>query len=184
MSTHGLMGMLTFKRSNCRTLALLQLLGVLVSCATPGVGRRQETAEALLAEAHHAKEPAAQIGFALAAADKAARNLGDERLTYNAACVELAARVGKSTAGVSLPSTFSTPSGTYGLEFNPTHQRGAWDPWLFTKLIPTVEIKNKRLVSKAPLSGYGGALVGVSLPPNPRQLFCRRSVFRHPLRQS
>ena len=76
MGTHGLMGMLTFRRPNLRTLALLPLLCVLASCATPGVGTRQETAEALLAEAHHAKDPAAQIGFALAAADKAAGNLG------------------------------------------------------------------------------------------------------------
>src|SRR4029077_8429415 len=102
MSTHGLMGMLTFRRPNPRTLALLLLLCVLASCATPGVGTRQETAEALLAEAHHAKDPAAQIGFALAAADQAAGNLGDERLTYNAACVELAARVSRSTGSASL----------------------------------------------------------------------------------
>src|SRR5207245_4176546 len=118
---------------------------------------------------------AAQIGLALAAADSAARNLslGDARLTYNAACVELAARVG-STGGVSLPNTFSTPSGTYRLEFNTAHHSGAWDPSLFAKLLPTDEMKNKRLVSKAPLSGYGGALVGVSLPANPRELLLPR----------
>jgi pimeloyl-ACP methyl ester carboxylesterase len=148
----------------------LTLLCVLASCATPGVGTRQETAETLLAEAQHAKEPAAQIGFAVAAADKAAGNLEDERLTYNAACIELAARVGKSTDGASLPATFSTPSGTYRLEFNTGRPSGAWDPSLFAKLLPTDEIKNQRLVSKAPLAGYGGALVGVSLPPNPRAL--------------
>jgi len=164
------MGMLTFRRLNPSALVLLPLLCALASCATPGLGTRQETAEALLAEAHHAKEPAAQIGFALAAADKAAGNLGDERLTYNAACVELAARVGASSGGASLPATFSTPSGTYRLEFNTDRPSGAWDPSYFAKLLPTDEIANKRLVSKAPLSGYGGALVGVSLPPNPRQL--------------
>ena len=55
-----------------------------------------------------------------------------------------------------------------------THQSGTWDPSLFAKLLPTDEIKNKRLVSQAPLSGYGGALVGVSLPPNPRELLLPR----------
>ena len=94
--------MLIPRHSNTVKLALLSLLCVLASCATPDAGRRTEratTAEALLAEARHAKDPAAQIGLALAAADSAARNLslGDARLTYNAACVELAARVGKST---------------------------------------------------------------------------------------
>ena len=41
---------------------------------------------------------------------------------------------------------------------------------MFAKLLPTDEIANKRLVSNPPLSGYGGALVGVSIPPNPREL--------------
>jgi hypothetical protein len=122
--------MLFPRRSDSSKLALLSLLCVLASCATPDTGMRAEkatSAEALLAEARHVKDPAAQIGFALAAADSAARNLsiGDARLTYNAACVELAARVGKSTGGVSLPATFSIPSGTYRLEFNTTHQSGA-----------------------------------------------------------
>src|SRR6266481_5569595 len=98
--------MIIFRRPKPSTLALLPLLCVLASCATPGVGRRQDTAEVLLAEARHAKDLAAQIGFALAAADSAARNLslGDARLTYNAACVDLAARVGTSTGGVTLPA--------------------------------------------------------------------------------
>jgi pimeloyl-ACP methyl ester carboxylesterase len=171
--------MLIPRRPNSSKLSLLSLLCVLASCATPDAERRAEratSAEALLVEAQHAKDPAAQIGLALAAADSAARNLssGDARLTYNAACVELAARVGKSTGGVSLPATFSIPSGTYRLEFNTAHNSGAWDPSLFAKLLPTDEIKNKRLVSDAPLSGYGGVLVGVSLPPNPRELLLPR----------
>jgi pimeloyl-ACP methyl ester carboxylesterase len=168
--------MITFRRPKSSKLALLPLLCFLASCATTNVGRQADPAAAFLAEARHAKDPAAQIGFALAAADQAARNLsvGDARLTYNAACVELAARVGKSIGGVSLPATFSIPSGTYRLEFNPARQAGAWNPSLFAKLLPTDEIKNKRLVSKPPLSGYGGALVGVSLPPNPRELLLPR----------
>ncbi len=168
--------MLVFRCRNASTLALLPLLCVLASCATTNVGRQADPAAALLNEARQAKDPAAQIGFALAAAELAARNLsvGDDRLTYNAACVELAARVGKSTGGVSLPATFSTPSGTYRLEFGADRPSGAWDPSFFAKLLPTYELKNKQLVSKPPLPGYGGALVGVSLPPNPRELLLPR----------
>ena len=167
--------MLVFRCRNASSLALFPLLCVLASCATSDTGMHGEkatSAEALLGDARQAKDPAAQIGFALAAADSAARNLavGDARLTYNAACVELAARVGKSTGGVSLPATFSTPLGTYKLEFNTAHHSGAWDPSLFAKLLPTNEMKNKHLVSPAPLSGYGGALVGVSLLLNTRGL--------------
>ncbi len=109
--------MLFPRPSDSSKLALLPLLCVLASCATPDAGRRAESAtsaEALLAEARDAKDPATQIGLALAAADNAARNLsvGDARLTYNAACVELAARVGKSAGGVSLPATFFNPVGS------------------------------------------------------------------------
>ena len=171
--------MLILKRPNSSELALLPLLCVLASCATPDAGRRAESAtsaEALLAEARHAKDPVAQIGLALAAADSAARNLslGNARLTYNAACVELAAGSGSSPAESLCPPHFRLPSGTYRLEFNTTHQSGAWDPSLFAKLLPTDEMTNKSLISPAPLSGYGGALVGVSLPPNPRELLLPR----------
>ncbi len=162
------------RRPNLSSLALLPLLCVLASCATTNVGRQADPAAALLNEARQAKDPAAQIGFGLAAADNAARNLGDDRLTYNAACVELAARVGKSTGGVSLPATFSGPSGAYRLEFSADRPSGAWDPSLFAELLPTDELKNQQLVSKPPLPGYGGALVGVSLPPNPRELLLPR----------
>src|SRR6266705_778141 len=123
--------MLFPRRSDSSKLALLPLLCVLASCATPDAGWRAESAtsaEALLAKARHAEDPATQIGFALAAADSAARNLsiGDARLTYNPACVQLAARVWTSTGGVSLPATCSIPSGTYRLEFNTTHHSGVW----------------------------------------------------------
>lgn len=164
----------THKHTNRLTLALLPLLWVLASCATTNVGKHQDTAETYLAESRHANDPAAQIGFALAAADKAAGSVGLERLTYNAACVELAARVRNSADGVSLPATFITPSGTYRLEFDPDRPSGAWDPSLFANLLPTNELKNQHLVSEPPLAGYGGALVGVSLPPNPRALLLPR----------
>ena len=120
--------MLIPRRHNSSKLALLPLLCVLASCVTPDAGRRAENAtraEALLAEARQAKDPAAQIGCALAAADSAARNLssGDARLTYNAACVELAARVGKSTGGISLPAT-SRSRREPPTRFNTSHRPG------------------------------------------------------------
>ncbi len=170
-------------RRGLKALTLIPLIVLLASCATPEVGRRTESAAALLSQAQHARDPAAQVGFALAAADKAAGSLSaaDERLTYNAACVEVAAGVSKSNAAVTLPATFSSPSGTYRLEFNPTHQSGAWNPPLFAKVLPTNKLKNQRLVSKPPISGYGGALVGVSLPPNPRELLLPRVGISAPV---
>src|SRR6266480_1178782 len=79
-------------------------------------------------------------------------------------------RPGRQVHRRSLPATFSPPSGAYRLEFNMDRPSGAWGSSFFAELLPTDEIKNKQLISSAPLSGYGGALVGVSLPPNPREL--------------
>ena len=159
-----------------RALAFTPLLILLVSCATPDSETRSvptARAEKLLAEARHSRNTEARIGFALAAAEEAAGAIpaDDARLAYNDACVEIASEIWKSSGEITLPATFSTPAGSFRLEFNPSRPTGVWNPSTFQKLIPTAEIKNQTFVSKGPVSGYGGALVGVSIPPDPRKLF-------------
>jgi pimeloyl-ACP methyl ester carboxylesterase len=159
-----------------RVFALTPLVILLVSCATPDSGQHAGSAtraETLLAEARHARKPDARIGFALEAADTAAAALPaeDARRTYNAACEEIASEIWKSSDEITLPATITSPAGNYRLEFNTSRRSGVWNPSSFQKLIPTAEIKNQTFVSKEPLSGYGGALVGVSIPPDPRKLF-------------
>lgn len=160
-------------------LVLAPLLILLVSCATPESGQRAESAvraKDLLAESRHARQPDARIGYALAAAEKASGNLASEdaRSIYNAACVEIAMEVGKAGSGVTLPATFTTPSGSYQLAFAASRPSGTWAPSTFEKLLPTTDMKRKEFVSKKPLPGFGGAIVGVDLPPDPRNLYLPR----------
>ncbi len=166
-------------RSAIRALTLVAMVAALASCATPEVGvgsAKTRQAATLLAESRHAKDPATQVGLALAAADEASGDLsdGNARETYNAASAAIAALAGGTDGEVSVPATFSTPWGNYRLEFAATQPSGTWAPGYFAKLIPTAEIKNKAFVSKQPLAGYGGALVGIYRPAEPRKLLLPR----------
>ncbi len=158
-----------------RALALASCIAILASCTTmPESGSRSETASTLLSQSQHATDATDSIGFALAAADKAAADFSTAgaRSIYNAACIELALQVQKD--GIALPMTFSTPSGSYLLAFETSRSSGTWAPATFEKLLPTADMKRKEFVSKKPLPGYGGALVGVELPPDPRKFYLPR----------
>jgi glycerol-3-phosphate dehydrogenase len=45
-----------------------------------------------------------------------------------------------------------------------------WESSYFTKLLTPAELRSKSFVSKQPPAGYGGVLVGVYRPPNPRAM--------------
>ncbi|MEI8309802.1 MAG: hypothetical protein WCH98_03505 [Verrucomicrobiota bacterium] len=123
-----------------------------------------------------------RLGLAVAAADLAANDIAKgggekDRVVYNTACAEIAVLSQK----FALPITLSTPAGTYRLESNSARSHGRWDPSYFSKLIPDASIKNKSLVARQPLAGFGGALVGVHHPPNPRSLFLPKTGVSAPV---
>jgi len=138
----------------------------------PSIAQKSDlrSAERLLAQSRSlAKTFETRLGLAVAAADIASRTLSNEdgnsqRLVYNQACTE----IGYLSTKVALPVTLQTPAGTYRLSFDAPRPTGAWNPAFFSKLISPSDIKNKSLVAKVPPSGYGGTLVGVHLPPDPR----------------
>ena len=155
--------MLIPRRPNFSKLAVLPVLcasGLL--CHHPmqeGAQESATTAEVLLAEAATPRTLLHKSGFALAAADSRRSDPLARGCAIDLQCrLRRTGRPGRDVhwQTVSLPATFSVPSGTYRLEFNTTHQSGAWDPSLFAVLLSTDEMKNKSLVSQAPLSGYGG----------------------------
>ena len=124
----------------------------------------------------------ARMGFAVAAADLTAKDIarggGDgDRGIYNAACTEAAVL----SRNVSLPATLQTPAGTYRVELDSGRAAGCWNPAFFSKLIPTTDIKNKSLVSRKPPAGYGGVLVGVHRPSNPRALYMPKAGISAPV---
>ena len=172
-----------------RVAVLAAAIGLLSGCASrEAVGpasaqTRDSRAAGLLAKSRSlASTFNARMGFAVAAADLAAKDIakggGDaDRGIYNAACTEIAVL----SRNVSLPVPLQTPAGTYRLELDSGRAPGCWNAAFFSKLIPTREIKNKSLVSRKPPSGYGGVLVGVHRPPNSRALFLSRTGVSAPV---
>ena len=143
-----------------------------VSASTSAQPQISRAAVLLAQSRSSAKTFETRLGLAVAAADLAANDIAKgggekDRVVYNTACAEIAVLSQK----FALPITLATPAGTYRLEADSSRSFGRWDPSYFSKLIPTANIKNKNLVARQPLAGFGGALVGVHLPPNPRSLF-------------
>ena len=68
---------------------------------------------------------------------------------------------------------------SYILKFASSPGRGRWEPAYFTELLAPSELKNKNFVSKGPPAGYGGVLVGVYRPPNPRRMLLPGSECPH-----
>jgi|GEM_PF-491910 len=164
-------------------LAVILLGGCASREAAAPAQTRDSRAAGLLARSRSlASTFDARMGFAVAAADLAAKDVarggGDgDRGIYNAACTEVAVL----SRNVSLPATLQTPAGTYRVELDAGRAAGCWNPAFFSKLIPTGEIKNRRLVSRKPPRGYGGVLVGVHRPANSRALFLSRAGVSAPV---
>jgi hypothetical protein len=166
-------------------LAIAPLLFVLAGCASHEAGIRQEAsgstqqAATLLAEARHTQNTNTRLGLTLTAADKASQGIAggdapDARTLYNTACAELAVLLKKSSSAPTLPVTLTTPAGPYVLEFDNARNPGRWEPTYFTELLTPAELRSKSLVSRQPTAGYGGVLVGVYRPLNPREMLLPR----------
>ena len=145
------------------------------SPSTSSQARLSNAAELLTQSRSLARTFETRLGLAVAAADLAAKAIAKDgsdeaRTLYNNACIEVAVLSRK----VTLPVTLETPAGTYQLAVDSSSASGRWAPSYFNELIPTAQIKNKSFVSKQPLTGFGGALVGVYRSPNPRLLFLPR----------
>jgi hypothetical protein len=166
-------------RSLAYTITLLSF--AVAGCVSHETKTRQAAsgsarqAAALLAEARHTQHTSARIGLTLAAADKATQAIAEAhsaeaRPLYNVACAELALLLRKSPSALTLPATFTTAAGSYVLELDSVRNAARWEPTYFTKLLTLAELRNKSFVSKQPPAGYGGVLVGVYRPPNPRAM--------------
>ncbi len=156
-----------------RAAAGLLAVALLASCATREADSRAALDATRMLEQSRSlsRTYQARLGLAVAAADVAAKGFAKDgnntdRLTYNQACTEIAYLSQK----VALPVTLDTPAGPCRLEFGGTKSSGIWNPEFFAKLIPTAMIQNKALVAKTDSAGFGGTLVGVQQPPNPRSL--------------
>lgn len=86
-------------------------------------------------------------------------------LAFNAACASFASHW--KAAGFSGPVVLKTGSGTYRIGINTTF--GTYNPARLERILTADQLPNKQLIPEAAAAGWGGAVVGVERPENPRR---------------
>ena len=175
-------------RSPCRQLSrILPLLCYLVifsGCVTqqaPNRNRPLSEAQLSLDEARRAKaDPKTAAGHYLDAAYTASRLMNstagdqatDARLTYNNACQELAVLLQSSNQLWNRTTTIQSGDHAYQVRFSgDSRQAGTWDPNYFDFFRTPKQLHSKVPTDTPRANGWGGTLVGVHKPADPRKYF-------------
>jgi pimeloyl-ACP methyl ester carboxylesterase len=175
-------------RSPCRLLSrILPLLCYLVifsGCVTqqaPNRNRPLSEAQLNLDEARRAKaDPKTAAGHYLDAAYTASRLMNstagdqvtDVRLTYNNACQELAVLLQSSNQLWNRTTTIQSGDHAYQVRFSGgSRQAGTWDPNYFDFFRTPKQLHSKVPTDTPRANGWGGTLVGVHKPADPRKYF-------------
>ena len=139
-------------------------------------------ARASLAEARKTQsDPRAAVGHYLDAADAAVRSAGvssgsevteEARSIYNAASQEVTVLL-KSSAGLwNRTETVPSRDGIYQLRFAAgSRKEGTWDPGYFAFFRTPRQVHEKVAHEERRINDWGGALVGVYKPSDPRKYF-------------
>jgi pimeloyl-ACP methyl ester carboxylesterase len=176
------------RRSLCKQLSrLLPLLCCFVissGCVTqqaPKTHLPLSGAQLSLNEARRTQaDPRTAVGQYLDAAYAALRLMsstsGDEatdaRLTYNNACQELAQLLRSSNELWNRTTTIQSGDHAYRLRFaSASRQAGTWDPNYFDFFRTPKQLHSKLPIETRRSSGWGGTLVGVHKPADPRKFF-------------
>jgi hypothetical protein len=172
-------------------LLLLYWLGVsdgraADSVAAPPEGSAGEAivsqARLSLAEARKTQsDPRTAVGHYLDAADAAVRSVGvssgngvteEARSIYDAASQEVAVLLRSSAELWNRTETIPSSDGVYRLRFAAgSHKEGTWDPGYFDFLLTPKQVHEKVVHQEARINDWGGALVGVYKPADPRKYF-------------
>ncbi|MGA7216197.1 MAG: hypothetical protein WBX20_18495, partial [Terrimicrobiaceae bacterium] len=119
-----------------------------------------------------------RLGFLLAAARMSSNELekGEARARarqlYNASTAGLAVLLNASPNRWNVTTAIEGPDATYRVSFAPGNLKQAiWDPGLFNKMLAPSALKEKFLLNVSNPEGFGGILVGVHKPENPRKWF-------------
>ncbi len=135
-----------------------------------------------LAEARKtASDPKTSVGHYLDAADAAVRSVGktsgnatneEARLIYNAACQEVAVLLQSSPDLWNRTEMIPSLNGSYQLHFAPgSHTEGTWDPTYFNFFRTPRQVHEKVGHQEARINDWGGVVVGVYKPADPRKYF-------------
>ncbi len=166
-----------------RFLGMWAALAVFAGCATTEPARsnsRAHIAVAELREARSARLTAEErAAHYLAAAEAAGPLLGGEethkaRDIYNTAATELSLLLRSADNGRlwNRPLTLTAGGQSYRLRFAPVSRRDAtWEPGYFTFFETPEQVKEKSLKVQVRDAGFGGTIVGVYKPAEPRKEF-------------
>jgi pimeloyl-ACP methyl ester carboxylesterase len=96
----------------------------------------------------------------------------DVRLTYNQACREMAVLLQSNNQLWNRTETIQSGDHTYQLHFaGASRQAGTWDPNYFDFFRTPKPLHGKIAIETQRTNGWGGALVGVHKPADPRKFF-------------
>jgi len=133
-----------------------------------------------LAEARKTQsDPRTTVGHYLDAADAAVRsvsvssgNEAEARSIYNAASQEVAVLLRSSAELWNRTETIPSRDGIYRLRFAAgSRKEGTWDPGYFDFLRTPKQVHEKVAHQEARINDWGGVLVGVYKPADPRKYF-------------
>jgi hypothetical protein len=156
------------------------------SVAVPPAGSAPEAiisqARLSLAEARKTQsDPRAAVGHYLDAADAAVRSVGlssgneEARSIYNAASQEVAVLLRSSAELWNRTETIPARDGIYRLRFAAgSRKEGTWDPGYCDFFRTPRQVHEKVAHQEARINDWGGVLVGVYKPADPRKYFLPR----------
>ena len=135
-----------------------------------------------LAEARKTRsDPRTAVGHYLDAADAAVRSVGlssgneeagEARSIYNAASQEVAVLLRSSAELWNRTETIPSRDGSYRLRFAAgSHKEGTWDPGYFDFFRTPGQVHEKVAHQEARINDWGGVLVGVYKPSDPKKYF-------------
>jgi pimeloyl-ACP methyl ester carboxylesterase len=134
-----------------------------------------------LAEARKTQsDPRTAVGHYLDAADAAVRSVGlsgneateEARSIYNAACQEVAVLLRSSAELWNRTETIPSSEGSYRLRFAAGSQKqGTWDPAYCDFFRTPRQVHEKVAHQETRINDWGGVLVGVYKPSDPRKQF-------------
>jgi pimeloyl-ACP methyl ester carboxylesterase len=100
---------------------------------------------------------------------------GQARLIYNSACQEAAILLWSNPELWNKPETIPFDKGLYHLRFVAgSHQDGTWNPSYFDLVRTPQQVHEKVAHQEARINDWGGVLVGVYKPSDPRKYFLPR----------
>ena len=173
-----------------RLLLLLSCLAVSDgrAASAPALLPEGSAPEAILSEARLSlakarkthSDPRAAVGWYLRAAERALRaasesssnQVSEARLIYNSASEEVTVLLWSSHELWNKGETIASDKGLYQLRFAAGSRKdGTWDSTYFDLFRNQQQVHEKISRQTAPIDAWGGILVGVRKPPEPRRYF-------------